>query len=167
MLSLKTIFVFLIFILAFHAVAFSNYWYWTIWWFDIPMHFFGGAWLAMVFLLLNFKFKILMVRPRGSTVLSDSSSKGSPSIPSAVEGLNGSSIPLLTDYSIAALITLSFVAFGGILWEFFEFFYDILISSRGYSGIAQLGAADTVSDLFFDLFGGLTAFAVFRSEQDY
>lgn len=154
MLSLKTIFAFLIFILALHAVAFSNYWYWTIWWFDMPMHFFGGVWLAMAFLLLNSKFKILMVRPR------------SPSIPSRVEGLNGSSILQLFDYLIAVFITLSFVALGGILWEFFEFFYDLLISSRGYAGFAQLGAADTVSDLFFDLFGGLAAFAIFRSERN-
>lgn len=138
MLSLKTIFVFLIFILALHAVAFSNYWYWTVWWFDMPMHFFGGVWLAMVFLLLNSKFKIL----------------------------NGSSIPQLSDYLIAVFITLSFVAFGGILWEFFEFFYDLLISSRGYAGFAQLGAADTVSDLFFDLFGGLATFVIFRSERN-
>lgn len=138
MLSLKTIFVFLIFILALHAVAFSNYWYWTIWWFDMPMHFFGGVWLAMAFLFLNSKFKIL----------------------------NGSSIPLRSNYLIAVFITLSFVALGGILWEFFEFFYDLLISSRGYAGFAQLGAADTVSDLFFDLFGGLAAFAIFRLERN-
>lgn len=138
MLSLKTIFVFLIFILALHAVAFSNYWYWTVWWFDMPMHFFGGVWLAMAFLLLNSKLKIL----------------------------NGSSISRSSDYLIAVFITLSFVAFGGILWEFFEFFYDLLISSRGYAGFAQLGAADTVSDLFFDLFGGLAAFAIFRSERN-
>ena len=82
----------------------------------------------MVFLWLNLKFKIL----------------------------SDSLILQLPYYPITALITLSFVALIGVFWEFFEFFYDIFISSRGYLGFMQLSAADMIGDLFFDLSGGLT-----------
>lgn len=36
-----------IFILNFLANKF--HWYYSIWWFDMPMHFMGGSWLGMVF----------------------------------------------------------------------------------------------------------------------
>jgi len=46
---------FLIFLIAIlHFLATSFYWYWSIWWFDIPMHFLGGAWVAGVSLWLYF-----------------------------------------------------------------------------------------------------------------
>lgn len=60
---------------------------------------------------------------------------------------------------------LSFVALIGVFWEFYEFFYDIFISSRGYSGSLgsmQLSAADTIKDLFFDLLGGSALLAVYK-----
>lgn len=57
---------------------------------------------------------------------------------------------------LSFLLTLSFVAFVGVLWEFFEFFYDVFISpTRGFFYVAQMGVADTIKDLFFDLLGGL------------
>jgi hypothetical protein len=119
MVSLRFIIPFLIFIIAVHALALVNYWYWTYQWFDVPMHFFGGIWVAMVFFWLRQKTR--------------------------------------ADYDkFWTLINcLGFVVLIGVLLEFAEFLYDVFISSRGYFGFLQLGAADTVGDLFFDLLGGL------------
>lgn len=58
MFSLKFVFILLIFILAVHVIATANYWYWTIPWIDIPMHFFGGFWVATAFITLNSKFGV-------------------------------------------------------------------------------------------------------------
>jgi hypothetical protein len=38
----------LVFIAALHNVASFFYFYWTLWWFDIFMHFLGGFWIASV-----------------------------------------------------------------------------------------------------------------------
>ncbi|MFZ2303187.1 MAG: hypothetical protein WAV98_00150 [Minisyncoccia bacterium] len=38
--------IFLIAIAVVNGFADLNHWYWTMKWFDIPMHFAGGAWLA-------------------------------------------------------------------------------------------------------------------------
>lgn len=126
MFSLKLIISLLVVILIFHAVAIINYWYWTFSWLDIPMHFFGGFWVAMFFVWLYH-----------------------------------SKISQLSNYLIAFLITLSFVALIGIFWEFLEFFYDVFISSKGYSGYMQLSAADTIADLFFDLAGGSVLLGIY------
>lgn len=93
----------------------------------------GGFWVAVAFITLNSKLRI----------------KNSKF---AVE---------LSNYPITILITLSFVALIGVFWEFYEFFYDVLFSTRGYSGFLQLGAADMVGDLFFDLLGGLAFFVIY------
>ncbi len=58
MFSLKFIIGLLIFILAIHVIATVNYWYWTVSWFDIPMHFLGGFWVATAFITLNSKFGV-------------------------------------------------------------------------------------------------------------
>ncbi len=58
MLNLKFIISLLIFILAIHVIATVNYWYWTVSWFDIPMHFLGGFWVATAFITLNSKFGV-------------------------------------------------------------------------------------------------------------
>ena len=37
-------------------------WYWTVWWYDIPLHFLGGAWLGFFFFYLFYeKWGILEV----------------------------------------------------------------------------------------------------------
>ena len=41
-------------LLLFQIVALSFYWYWRIWWFDIPMHFAGGLWIGLSALWLYF-----------------------------------------------------------------------------------------------------------------
>ena len=53
-----------------------------------------------------------------------------------------------------------FSAIGGILWEICEFFYDHLLG-RNIGMALQFGVADTVTDLFFDLLGGLVSGLIF------
>jgi len=60
------------------------------------------------------------------------------------------------------IVVLSFVALIGVLWEFFEFGYDVFISSKGYFMTAQQGVGDTMSDLFFDLLGGLLCLVIYK-----
>jgi len=39
---------FILIIATLHALATYFSWYWSIWWFDILMHFLGGAWIGLV-----------------------------------------------------------------------------------------------------------------------
>ena len=59
------------------------------------------------------------------------------------------------------LIIIAFAALGGVLWEFFEFWLDIISIKRGLM-LSQLGVADTMSDLLFDLFGAFIASLLLR-----
>ena len=126
MITLKFIFTSLFIFITFHFLALYNFWYWKFYWLDMPMHFLGGFLIAMFFIWLNLRFKIL----------------------------NDFSINQLSNYVITILITLSFVSLIGVLWEFQEFLYDIFISSKTSNIILQLSAADTIKDLFFDFLGG-------------
>lgn len=47
---LKGLALFVSFIFILNFIAGKLYWYSSIWWFDILMHFLGGFWLGMVFL---------------------------------------------------------------------------------------------------------------------
>jgi hypothetical protein len=40
-----------------HKIALSFSLYWTIWWFDIPMHFLGGALMALITLFIIYDSK--------------------------------------------------------------------------------------------------------------
>ena len=143
MISLKFIFGLLIFIFLLYILAIINSWYWIYTWFDMPMHFLGGFWLAVVFLYLSKDFQI-------------------PACAKASAGRQNPKFIKLPNYLITIVITLGFVALIGVFWEFFEFGYDVLISSKGYLGVAQQGTADTMSDLFFDLIGGLVFLIVYK-----
>ena len=121
----KSVLIFLVVILLFHFIATFNYWYWTYLWLDIPMHFLGGFWTAMAFVYLIFNYQF--------------------PIPSEF---------LKQNFLSFLIITLSFVALIGVLWEFYEFLSDVFLSSKEYAQIFQQGAADTIGDLFFDLLGG-------------
>lgn len=141
MVSLKHIISLLVFILFVHFFATIYSWYWTYFWLDMPMHFLGGFWVAMIYFWLCNQFQEVReeVEPRRIKTV------------------------------IAIISCLSFVALIGVFWEFFEFLYDILISSRGYSGFLQLGAADMIGDLFFDFLGGsafLIIYILYRSSRD-
>ena len=40
----------ILFILVLNLLAFRFYWYFSIWWFDMPMHILGGFWVGLVFI---------------------------------------------------------------------------------------------------------------------
>ena len=61
----------------------------------------------------------------------------------------------------ALVLTLGFVALIGVFWEFYEFLRDFYLLTGGKISVFQSSFADTVKDLFFDLVGGTTAFAIF------
>ncbi len=146
MVSSKFIIGLLIFILFVHLFATFNHWYWTIDWFDMPMHFFGGFWVAMVYFWLRQKRGLTQINTRINA--------------------DNISVNQRVNPHISALLTIvscfGFVALIGVLWEFFEFGYDVLISSKGYFFVAQQGTADTIGDLFFDLLGGLVFLVIYK-----
>lgn len=118
-------------IILFHIVAIYKFWYWSYAWLDVPMHFLGGVWVALFFAWFSERVQRI-----------------------------GFSYARANFYG-GFLMTLSFVALFGIGWEFYEFLYDVFLSrSRNYEFLLQLGAADTISDLFFDLLGGAVGFAL-------
>ncbi|MEE8131579.1 MAG: hypothetical protein V3T98_00820 [Candidatus Paceibacterota bacterium] len=129
MTSDKFVLILLLLILSFHTVALVNFWYWTFWWLDVVMHFLGGFWVALLFFNLNSKLNFLPINSLNS----------------------------LTHKLITIILSLGFVALIAVSWEFYEFLYDVFISIRGYPWVAQQGMADTISDLFFGLLGGLIA----------
>ncbi len=124
MISSKYILGLLTLILVIHIFASIYYWYWTYPWLDMPMHFLGGFWLAMVYFWRSQKLQTSTDSKHESALL-------------------------------IIIGCLGFVALIGVLWEFFEFFCDIFIASKGYIAVSQQGVGDTMGDLFFDLLGGL------------
>lgn len=54
---------------------------------------------------------------------------------------------------------ISFVALIGVLWEITEFLRDLIFQS---APVLQLGASDTISDLFFDLLGAAIFLIIYR-----
>lgn len=143
MVSSKSVLIFLIAVLSLHILATFNYWYWTYLWLDIPMHFLGGFWTAMVFIYLISAYQFPV--------------SGESFSPKADQPLaeKQNFLPFF-------IVILSFVALIGIFWEFYEFLNDVFLSSRNYTQIFQQGAADTIADLFFDLLGGTVFIAIFR-----
>jgi len=92
-------------------------WYFFVPWLDMPMHFFGGAWIAGVALWLYLG--------------AQRSAHGE--VPST------SRVYLVSILSVLAI---------GIFWEIFEFGLDRVVEfTRVYN------TADTLSDLFFGVFG--------------
>ena len=67
---------------------------------------------------------------------------------------------------IEMILIVSFAVFIGVLWEFFEFLFDVFLSSKGYFAAAQQGTGDTMSDLFFDLLGGFVAFNIYSFQLE-
>jgi hypothetical protein len=154
MVSPKFILGLLIFIIGFHTVAVINHWYWTYPWFDMPMHFLGGFWLAMFYFWLNSKFNIVKIQT-----------------PNINRNFWRSDFP-------KSILVLGFVALIGVLWEFIEFLYYIFIFKNGYfffwgTPLATVVNSydvyrDTLGDLFFDLVGGLVFFVIqkFKFQQN-
>lgn len=101
-----------------NVAAYWKHLYFFIWWLDIPMHFFCGAWIAAVMLSL------VATHPRLASVRADP--------------------------AVAFLLTVGTTMLFGVVWELFEFRLDPLVR------FAPHDAADTLSDLLFDLIGSAT-----------
>ncbi len=49
---LKRLVALIVFIFIINFIAGALYWYYSIWWFDMPMHFLGGFWLGLGYIWL-------------------------------------------------------------------------------------------------------------------
>lgn len=103
-------------------VAVKLYWYNSIWYFDMFMHFVGGFWLGLVLIwLLSSKFF---------------------------------SKNLTFELSPKLILKIFFsVLFIGVFWEIYEILVNNIIFQIPFNTL------DTLSDIFFDIAGGI--FAVF------
>lgn len=109
--------VFLIFfIFLVNLIASEFYWYYSIWYFDMIMHFLGGLWLGLAIFWL-FSIKEL-------------------------------SLKLILKIVLGVLLI-------SIFWEIFEILVNNIIAQNPFS------ALDTVSDICFDLAGGILAVIYF------
>jgi len=106
--------IFFLFLLNYLAMKF--YWYSSVWYLDMPMHFLGGVWLGLAIILF---FKI-----------------------------NKISLILILKIILGVL-------FIGILWEFFEVIINDYITQNYFNLL------DTLSDLSFDISGGIFAIVYF------
>lgn len=109
-------------------VAVKLYWYSSIWYFDIIMHFLGGFWLG-IFLIWLFSFR-------------------NPSLGFYLGEPNG--IKVWIDWKLIAKIVFA-VLFIGIIWEFYEIVVNDNFAQQPFNTL------DTLSDVFFDLAGGISA----------
>ena len=64
---------------------------------------------------------------------------------------------IIAGVSVTALI--------GVGWELYEFLYDTFIIERNVNLLLQANVTDTLSDLFFDLLGGLIAALLFITSK--
>lgn len=134
----RALLVLLLVIGAAHYAGLINRWYWSVSWYDIPLHILGGLWIGLLFFYL-FEARFQFVSP-GRT---------------------------LRDYVLLFFLVLGFVSFFGILWEFFEYFGDVFLLAKGRAAILQEGLKDTLGDFLSDLLGGFLALnAGFFSKRD-
>lgn len=118
---------FIAFIFLTNLIASVFYWYISMWWFDMPMHFLGGVWLALFGYWL-----LIFILERKHLAISETR-------------------------SIPTMRLMLFVFIIGILWELFEF---VVSHSTG----AMLGnTIDSLSDICFDLAGGLVGLLYLKS----
>lgn len=103
-----------------NTLAIYLYLYNALWWFDMPMHFWGGAWLMTLVLATR-----LVIRPTDTT-----------SDPMQVTRRTW-------------LFALLFVFLIGFAWEAFEYIV------QWYTGANLATPLDSISDLFFDMAGGV------------
>ena len=123
---LNKIAILITFLFIISLITLKFHWYYTIWWFDMPMHFLGG-----VFLGLSVLFVISKYLPR--------------LIVYSTSGLSLNTVILV--FMLVLMI--------GLFWEIFELLNDHFFQ------LNQQNTLDTVSDLFFDMSGGLAAVVYF------
>ena len=60
------------------------------------------------------------------------------------------------NFWITLILVLSFAALVGVIWEFIEFVYDLMIAKYGFGlQTLQFGLIDTLGDLLANLIGAL------------
>jgi|SRR3989344_8961212 len=121
----------LVFILIVHAVGIISGMYYRLWWLDIPMHLAGGAWVALLFLYLF------------------------------TERWNVFSGKEIEHRVRIFLLALGFVALAAVLWECYEYLYDVFIAERHGFLLTQQGVSDTMGDLVNGLIGGAVVALVY------
>lgn len=100
--------------------------YSIIWWYDMPLHFFGGLFTGLLAISFFLNYKIFV-----------------------------SSSTFKTLFAILFVVLIV-----GLLWEGYEIFFDIISNRRHIF-------TDSLSDIFFDLAGGLEAcFIYFRHKKE-
>gem|GEM_PF-1613175 len=132
------------------------------------MHFIGGFLLAMIFFYL-WRFAHISIGTGVS--FAPAANDRLPLVPStpAITGdqarRNSESCRTkhgqIANMFVMLVLMLGFVALIGVLWEFYEFLHDFYLLTGGKISVFQNSFADTIKDLFFDLVGGTTAFAIF------
>lgn len=65
------------------------------------------------------------------------------------------------DKMIFLIFALGFTALIGVLWEFYEYGYDVFLASKYAFGEQNRGVFDTLSDLFNDLVGATVAIGAY------
>ncbi len=108
----KYLIFFILFIFIVNFLANKFYWYYSIWYFDLIMHFLGGFWIGLLF----FYF-----------------------------------FPLKNNSFSVIFKLLLFVFLAGIGWEVYEILVNDIIAQNPFDYF------DTISDICFDLSGGLCA----------
>jgi hypothetical protein len=127
-------------ILLVHVGAIASGWYEYNKWFDIPMHFMGGAAIA-----------VLALATWNAVIQKITYQKSLKPFWSSV---------------VYAVGILGIVALVGIAWEWYEFIFDsVMINYSQEFRPAQMSLGDTMADFFFDLLGGLLAFTLFRNRE--
>ena len=118
------------------VMAYQNFWFWRLWWFDNVLHFLSGATAGLVFLFVYF------------TIARVDGKKISPHWPEVI---------LAAASSIFAL---------GFIWELFEFSLDkywaASIAVKQLQMI-EIGFGDSIWDLVSDILGALVAARIFKS----
>jgi uncharacterized protein YacL len=116
---LNKIAILIVLIFIVNLLAMQFFWYSSVWYFDMPMHFSGGVFLG---LLIAFLFHMQTMRN------------------------------ISVSFSRKLWTTVLFVFIIGFGWEVFEVIVDKFISHNPQNIL------DTMSDMFFDLSGGVVAF---------
>ncbi len=113
--------------------AYFFYWYSTIWWFDMPMHFTGGYFLSIMLMYI-----VVRAQSKGN---SEDNKKINPKYPLEK--------PTSRAGLYLKLILLTFTI--GFLWEVYEFAVDTYFNAHLFVFL------DSFSDLCFDMAGAITA----------
>jgi hypothetical protein len=134
----KFLIISLILIALIHIPGTIYKWYYKIWWLDILMHIFGGFWVGLLFLYIIEK---------------------NYDLKNFLFNTNKNIVFLI-------ILTLGFIALIGVLWEFYEFFMDVIILKK-YIYNAEPGYIlfDTLKDLFNDLIGGLISLTIYLKKS--